>query len=248
MVKDILIVVTFLTRIPIKINFVFGEEELGRTSRYFPLVGFLIGMLVALILYLFSGIHVQLASALAILTGILLTGGLHLDGLMDTTDGIFSARSRERMLEIMKDSRVGAHGVTGAVIILLLKFVLYQMVVDAHGIFWIVPMAFVFSRWIMVYTILYFPGARSEGLGQIYKKFQRRSDFPIATGLTLLPLVIFQDWFTLVPIVVSLGMVWLCCRSIQKALGGLTGDVYGAMAELSEVLFILSYLVLQAVT
>ncbi|MEL7568021.1 MAG: adenosylcobinamide-GDP ribazoletransferase [Dehalobacterium sp.] len=246
MVKEIIIVLTFLTRIPIKISFSYGAEEMGRTSRYFPFVGLIIGQAVAIIIYLGSFIDVQLASVLGILTGILLTGGLHLDGFMDTADGIFSARTRERMLEIMKDSRVGAHGVTAAVILLLLKFVLYGMMGENYiNVFWVIPMAFIFSRWIMVYAILFFPGARKEGLGHIFTTYKRVWDFPIASMLTVLPVIIFQNWITLIPLIAAFSVVCLFCRSVQRTLGGLTGDIYGALAELSEVVFILFYVTTQ---
>lgn len=246
MFKEILIVLTFLTRIPLKINFSYGAEEMGRTSRYFPLVGLIIGLVVATIVYLGSFIDIQLAAVLGILTGILLTGGLHLDGFMDTADGIFSARTRQRMLEIMKDSRVGAHGVTACVILLLLKFVLYGMVGKNHlDIFWVIPMAFIFSRWTMVYAILFFPGARKEGLGHIFITYKRVWDFPIASILTVLPIIIFQNWITLIPLIAAFCVVWLYCRSIQKILGGLTGDIYGSLAELSEVVFMLIYFITQ---
>ncbi|MGI6684781.1 MAG: adenosylcobinamide-GDP ribazoletransferase [Bacillota bacterium] len=244
MIKEILIVFTFLTRIPFRINFSYGAEEMGRTSRYFPLVGLIIGLFVAIVIYLFSFIDYQLAAVLGLLTGIILTGGLHLDGFMDTADGIFSARTREQMLEIMKDSRVGAHGVTACVILLLLKFVLYGIVEKNHlDIFWLIPMAFIFSRWAMAYAILFFPGARNQGLGYIFITYKRNSDFPIASILTILPVIIFQHWMTLIPLILSFFLVWLYLRSILKILGGLTGDIYGSLAETSEVFFIMTYLI-----
>lgn len=242
MVKELIIVLTFLTRIPIKINFSYGAKEMGRTSRYFPLVGLIIGLAVATIIYLASFIDLQLASVLGILTGILLTGGLHLDGFMDTADGIFSARTRERMLEIMKDSHVGAHGVTAACILLLLKFALYGMIGKSYlDILWVIPMAFIFSRWSMVYAILYFPGARKEGLGHMFTTYKRKWDFPIASMFTVLPVILFQNWITLISLIPAFFFIWLYCRSIGDILGGLTGDTYGALAELSEIIFILTY-------
>jgi adenosylcobinamide-GDP ribazoletransferase len=245
MIKELIIVLTFLTRIPLKINFTYGAEEMGKTSRYFPLAGLIIGLLVAAAVYLFSFINGQLAAVLGLLTGIILTGGLHLDGFMDTADGIFSARDRERMLEIMKDSRVGAHGVTACVILLLLKFVLYGMLEGSDNIFWIIPIAFIFSRWAMAYAILFYPGARKEGLAHIFITHKRISDFPIATLLTILPVVIFQNWLTLLPMIISFALVWWYLKSMQRILGGLTGDIYGSLAELSEVFFILSFMVVE---
>ena len=243
MFKSLIIAVTFLTRIPLPVNFVYGEAEMGRTAPYFPLVGGLIGLLVAAAAWLFGTIDAQLGAVTAILAGILLTGGLHLDGAMDTADGIFSARTRERMLEIMKDSHVGAHGVTAAVILLLSKFVLYQMVIKAGLVFWLIPMAFLFSRWAMVMAILAFPGARAKGLGQIFIQHGRRTDGYLAAFLTVLPILVCQAWTTTVPLVLAAAAAWLVCRSLVKILGGLTGDTYGALAELMEVVFIFLCLV-----
>lgn len=244
MIKEIIIVFTFLTRIPLKINFSYGAEEMGKTSRYFPLVGLVIGLCTASIIYLFGFINMQLGAVLGLLTGIFLTGGLHLDGLMDTADGIFSARTRDQMLEIMKDSRVGAHGVTACVILLLLKFTLYGIAgQNIFHTFWIIPLAFVFSRWTMAYAILFYPGARNKGLGYIFITYKRSLDFPIATLLTILPVIIFQHWLAFFPLVLSFCFIWLYLRSIQRLLGGLTGDIYGSLAEISEVIFILSYLI-----
>lgn len=238
--KNILIVIAFLTRIPVKINFSFGEEELGKTARYFPLVGLLLGLLVAGVVYVFGFIDVQLGAVMGIITGIALTGGLHLDGAMDTADGIFSARTPERMLEIMKDSRVGAHGVTTAVILLLFKFVLYQNIWQSGKIFWAIPMAFIISRWLMVLAILYFPGARPNGLGHIFVKYKRPADFPIATVIALAPVVIFAQWISFIPIVTVFGFSWIFCTYLRHVLGGLTGDTYGALTELSEVVYLLA--------
>lgn len=244
MIKEMIIALTFLTRIPLEINFTYGAEDMGKTARYFPLVGLILGLTVATAIYLFSFIDVQLAAVIGILTGILLTGGFHLDGFMDTADGIFSARTRERMLEIMKDSRVGAHGVTAAIILLLLKFVLYGMVGKNHpDVFWVVIMAYIFSHWSMVYAILFFPCARKEGLGHIFITHKRKSDFPIATILTVLPVLIFQNWFAFIPLIATFFLIWLYCSRIVKILGGLTGDVHGAVSEITEVLFILIYII-----
>jgi len=244
MLKEIIIVITFLTRIPLKINFTYGAEDMGKTSCYFPVAGLIIGFFVALTLYLIGFIDSQLAAVLGLLMGILLTGGLHLDGFMDTADGIFSARDRDRMLEIMKDSHVGAHGVTACIILLLLKFVLYGISIRSlNNVFWIIPMAFIFSRWAMVYAILFYPGARNQGLAQIFITYKRKWDFPIASIFTILPIIIFQQWITLIPLVVSFCLVWWYLRSIQKILGGLTGDIYGSLAEISEVFFIASFLI-----
>jgi len=240
--KSLIIAITFLTRIPIPVRFVYGEAEMGRTGPLFPLVGGLLGLLVAAAALAAGLIDSQLGAVTALLAGILLTGGLHLDGAMDTADGIFSARTRERMLEIMKDSHVGAHGVTAAVILLLFKFVLYHRAIADGQALWLIPMAFIFSRWVMVMAILNFPGAREKGLGQIFIRHGRGSDGWVATGLMVLPVLLLRDQLAVTAILAAALIAWLICRHLVKILGGLTGDTYGALAEISEPLFLLLYL------
>jgi adenosylcobinamide-GDP ribazoletransferase len=120
---DFLIALQFLTRIHLVRQVNIAPETFGACVRWFPLVGALIGAILAGVLYFadpYLPIH-TLAAALIILE-FFLTGGLHCDGLMDSADGLLSGRPRERMLEIMKDSRVGAHGVTAFVLLALAKW------------------------------------------------------------------------------------------------------------------------------
>jgi len=244
MFKRLIIVLTFLTRIPIPVKSEFREKDLGRTTGYFPLVGLLISIPILGTTIVFSRINAQLGAIAGVITGILVTGGLHLDGLMDTADGLFSARTRERILEIMKDSRVGAHGVTAAVVVLLTKYVIYQALITEDDYLWALPLGLIFSRWMMVFSILNFPAARKEGLGHIFIKYKTWWDFPVATGAVIIAAIILSDrWFSFVPLWAAFLISWLWCRSVHKKLGGLTGDIYGALAEFSEILFLFLLLV-----
>ena len=111
--KSFIVAAQFLTRIPLKINMEVSNEEFGGSQKAFIFVGFLIGAVLSGAFY-FLNFHVPpfILGALLLFLEILISGGLLLDGFMDTCDGIFSARPRERALEIMKDSRVGAHSVS----------------------------------------------------------------------------------------------------------------------------------------
>lgn len=238
MIKHILISLTFLTRIPIRINFTFGEEDFGKTLRYFPIAGMVIGSLVSLGMYIFGMIAYELGAIIGVFLGIMLTGGLHLDGVMDTADGVFSARSKEKMLEIMKDSRVGAHGVTAGIILILFKFVVYQIVLKQDNFIWFIIMSFILSRWVLVFVTLNFEGARKEGIAQIFIKYKRPGDFFVASMFTLMPVIVFAKWISLIPVFITIIIIWLISRYLVNLLGGLTGDTYGAMAEMSEVLFL----------
>lgn len=234
--RAVLTALRFLTRIPFPGPHS-GSEGLGRATAFFPIVGGLIGLLLA-------GVNVcaallwqneAVANALVIVTLTLVTGGLHLDGLMDICDGVFGGHSRERALEIMKDSRVGAFGVLGAVCLLLLKFS-FLFAVPAE-IKWralvFMPVA---GRWAFVYAIAAFPYARPEGTGKAFKEQVRwqqlfwASVLSVAIGASL-----FRLWLPIFALFI-LAATHLLGRYLTGKLGGLTGDAYGAIGEVVEVL------------
>lgn len=136
-----LIGLQFLTRIRLVRQTEWTAEDFGRSTRFFPLVGLVLGICYALFawLLLYAVGMRALTAALLLVLPLLLTGGLHADGFMDTADGVFSGRDRERKLEIMKDSRVGAFGVVSFV---MLMFVQYALISDMHPLL-LIPALFV---------------------------------------------------------------------------------------------------------
>lgn len=240
--KAFLTALQFLTRIRVASQQDFSAEGFGRSVRYFPLVGAVIGAILAAFYYLAEGYlpsHV-LAAGLVVLE-ILLTGGIHTDGLMDTADGVFSGRSQERMLEIMKDSRVGANGVAVFGCVLLLK---WSLIMDlppglAMGALFVMP---TISRMAMVMGITLFPYARPEGMGKAFAEFAGKKAFLFAIGLTLI-LIAPMRWFALPAALAAVTFTWLFAGYVTRILGGLTGDVYGAIAELNEILVLAVVLV-----
>jgi adenosylcobinamide-GDP ribazoletransferase len=182
----------------------------------------------------------HLSSVLLLLLPLLLTGGLHADGFMDTMDGVFSGRSRERKLEIMKDSRVGANGVTSFVLLLLLN---WAILLDMPP-FWLVPALFVMpviGRCMMVGAITCFPYARPEGMGKAFAEYAGKKSLWLAFFLTV---VCVAPWGPLAGAAFLVSAVFTVCfaRYITGVLGGLTGDVYGALTLLNEVLVLLVFL------
>jgi adenosylcobinamide-GDP ribazoletransferase len=221
------------------------ESELVIGSLYFPLVGLLIGFVLCLLsLLLGPYLPSQVLSAILIVVGIVLTGGLHLDGLMDACDGLFGGTSRERKLEIMRDSRVGSFGVLGGVSIILLKFALlvslspYQLAL----VFLLILPA---SRWAMVLAIYLFPCARSTGLGTAVRQVVTTSRIIIAAFLAILIVITVGHLIGLCVVgmatLVALALGWWVTRN----LGGLTGDIYGMIAEVTEVVCLLLLVMLR---
>ena len=234
--NSFLIGLQFLTRIHLVKQTVWTAEDFGRSTRFFPLDGLVLGICYALAAWLLLyalGMR-SLTAALLLILPLLLTGGLHADGFMDTADGVFSGRERERKLEIMKDSRVGAFGVVSFV---MLMFVQFALLSDLAPML-LVPALFVMpiiGRLAMVLAVACFPYAREDGMGKTFADMADRSTVVIAALTTI---VLVLPWGMLPALALVLGTIFalLFCRMITNVLGGVTGDVYGATTVLTETL------------
>lgn len=240
--KHFITALQFLTRIRLTGRNEFTDEDFGRSVKFFPLVGAVIGALLAVFYHLAGGwLPVHVLAAVLIVLEIVLTGGLHCDGLMDTMDGIFSGRTRERMLEIMRDSRVGANGVAAFGCLLLLK---WSLLCDlpSGGLATALYVMPVLGRLAMVIGITSFPYARPAGMGRVFALFAGRPAL-IMAGVLALVLVVPGGLVALAAAAVAAGFAWLFGHYVSRRLGGLTGDVYGAITELAELWVLAVYLI-----
>lgn len=233
-----LLVMQLFTKIPVHREIRFDEDQFRTGILFFPVVGLLIGLLqagVAAAVYMVFSKEISVLLSMAFV--ILLTGALHLDGLADTMDGILSARRREQMLVIMKDSRIGTHGVLALIFSILLKYVFLMEVSEAMllPVLVTLPVAGRTAMAVMLWGSEY---ARKEGLGNLFigKTLPRDSIFAGLTGAVLV-YVITGVWgvFSLVLVLI---ITLLFRRHLNAVLGGLTGDTLGAMNELSELVYI----------
>lgn len=230
----------FLTRIKFSSAREWSPEGFSRSVLWFPLIGLLAGAILARVNYVLVQLAtpVFLRSILLLLGEFLILGVLMYDGFMDTCDGVFSARDRARMLEIMKDSHVGANGVLGAVLLLLTKFALYASL-PAEILTLALVMAFLFTRSMMVFFIICYPYARNSGIGKMFKDYAK--GWYWLPGLVLTCLVAF--YFGMVYLLaVGVGFVLLngVAQFLKNQLGGLTGDTYGFLTEVGEAVFMLA--------
>ncbi|MEM7013332.1 MAG: adenosylcobinamide-GDP ribazoletransferase [Verrucomicrobiota bacterium] len=232
---------SFLTLIPVSSKPAAAENpglDLGKALYTFPLVGLIVGAISVAFAWLASvsfGPPMHIIFALA--ASAVVTAGLHLDGLADSGDALLSWRSRERKLEIMKDSRVGVMGVLS----LILIFVIKGGALIALGEFWWIGvlLAPAWGRWAALYGIQWFPTAAKDGLAADVGGSRRCAQFWIGSSYLLIGSVAFliwkDNWFA--AILVPIG-VWFsiqeCARAMTKSLGGLTGDTYGALSEIGE--------------
>jgi adenosylcobinamide-GDP ribazoletransferase len=221
----------FLTVLPVGTARIAPADELQRSRAYFPLVGACLGAIAAIVdlaTRLVLPPSVTTVLVLAVLA--FLTGGLHLDGLMDSCDGLFGWRTSAERLAIMRDSRVGSYGVTGGVLVLLLQFACLSSLTGWLRTGGIVAMT-TLGRWAMVYATVAFPYARAEGLGTAFTQGAGRRELVVATLLALAigsaalgpggPPLLVVAWLT----------AWLVARATLQKLPGLTGDSYGAINE-----------------
>lgn len=228
-----------LTIIPVRIQY--GERDAIEESLvWFPFAGLLIGFVMAITGYisgLFSG---ALFSAMMItLSGIIMSGGLHADGLADTADGLFSRKDKDRMLEIMKDSRIGTFGVLALMVVLMARFAAIAEFAGSNtvALLIIVPVAGRVSLILSCYKTV---PARNEGMGQAF--IGKSKTKTVLSGIAFLSAAAFLCYRVtghtgvlaplLFPLILIPGI--LINTHITRKIGGLTGDTLGAVSEITE--------------
>ena len=225
----------FLTVIPVPGAWGSGEAELAGSVPFFPVVGLLLGALSALVAWGVSLVAPPLVSSAVIVVVLLaFSGGLHMDGLADAADGLLSARPRERVLEIMQDSHVGALGVVAIVCVLLVKFA--SLASLAPGNLWraafLMPVA---GRCALVVHMALLRYVRPGGLGAVF--FRQRPVGAAVGAVMVLALgswaVVGADGFIVAGACVAVTLGLAAC--FRHRLGGATGDTLGATCEIVEI-------------
>lgn len=251
--NEFLIGLQFLTRIFIVKQSVWTEKSFGESVKYFPAVGAVLGIFYAAIVGTinFFGLPL-LTGAVGFASMIILTGGIHCDGLMDSADGLFSGREREKILEIMKDSRTGSFGVVSMILIAALE--ISTLIELAFLSTWWLCVAIysapIIARLMMVVTIGAFPYARAEGMGKAFAKFTTRRTIIFATGETILllfPLSFISEKIFIcagVATLIALIVTWRFAKFSVEKIGGVTGDIYGAVTTLAEMFALITFLLI----
>lgn len=280
------IALQFLTRLKIVNQTEWSVEDFGKSVVAFPYVGLIIGLILALLYGILSPfIPLVPLMLILVIAEFLITGGLHADGLMDTSDGLFSGRERDRKLEIMKDSRIGSFGVVAFVFVTLLKWQLLTVIPTAEFI----PMALIMmplmSRWSLVLSIRSYPYAREQGMGAAFANlapkhvitYNTLSTFFMPIVILLIGVILYTLLYGVYSIfsiadvgyvvglgvlvyatlgifqinIVSMIITYIINRILNhyivKQLGGTTGDTYGFVVEVTEVLLLLIYIIILSV-
>ncbi len=243
--RRLTLAVTFLTGVPLKVEGDVSPGDLWGSMGWYPLVGLAMGgaawAVYAGLIWFLPGL---VAATLVVILLELLTRGLHLDGLMDTADGILSGAPRERALEIMKDHNVGAMGVAAAVLVLVLKVAALGALARADAAAPLLA-GWCAARTLPALNVYWWPYARSAGTGEAFTREHTPGPLQLAGGLLLAGVVVAGlaglwagaagSWYAgLLTAVVAMAVALGVQAAVAKRLGGLTGDVYGMGIELAE--------------
>ncbi len=233
--RGLLTAIGFLTAVPAGAQGEFREGDFGRASAWFPAVGLLIGLALAGVDWCGRAVwDAYVAAALVTAAAVVVTGGLHIDGLMDTADALFSGQTRERMLEIMRDARSGALGVAAGVCVLLAKFAAYGHLAGVEH--WrVIAAAPVVGRLGMVVAVAAFPYAREAGTGARFAAEVGWRHMVVAMAVCAAVCVGLLGWTGLSLFGLGAGLAVGLGAYASRKLGGVTGDVYGATNEVVEV-------------
>ena len=230
----------FVSILPVPQSWAGDEKSLSRSVKVFPIAGLIMAAIAALCVWLLGIVLPQIVvAAIAVVLVAFITRGLHLDGLADTADGFWSVSDRQRTLEIMKDSFIGAMGVIAIASVLLLKFACLSTL--GEDVLWRGVLLMVLSgRCMMTLPISIFPYARKEGgLGKLF--YETRSVFNAVLAVFV---VLMVGWVVagdagviavIAAAVVTIGFGFYC----KYKIGGVTGDTIGATCEIAEVVTVI---------
>lgn len=247
--KIFLTALMFYTRFPVKKIEGWSETMLNKSTRYFPLMGIIVGGVGALV---FIGavqiFPISLAILLSMIATIFFTGAFHEDGFADFCDGFGGGLTKERILEIMKDSRIGTYGSIALLMILGVKFSALTQI-EIERIPFVIIAGHAVSRLFPVLLIYTSEYARLDASSKTKPVGKADSTFSLLFALAIGGSTLFLlSWIEAVIILTILTIVFLLFRKyINKKLGGYTGDILGALQQLCEVFFYLSMVAIQSI-
>lgn len=229
----------FLTISPTLIKRMFTSQEMGRAVGWFPLVGVALGLSLYGVNYLAQSIlPVSVSSAITLFAWVIFTRAFHLDGFMDTCDGLFGGWTPERRLEIMKDSRMGAFGVAGGVLVLITE---YSALASSTNLFPAIMLATTLGRWASPIVIYAFPYVREDGLGVEMKRNVSIRHVIHATLIAGVTAWLVSGWLGFLLMLGAILTGLLIALYAMRLLSGLTGDIYGTVTTLVEMLMLIVF-------
>lgn len=240
--KSLVLMLQFLTKLPINININAEKEDFSKGVIWFPLVGLIIGMLLSGVYFISQLVFsTLLVSVVVVSFEIFITGGLHLDGLADSFDGLYSYREKDRMLEIMKDSRIGANGVLILILNIILKIVLINEL-EVEYIYFALMLMPVVSRFTVVLLSRFSKYARANGMGGFFIGETSNVQFVTSLLFTILFSLIYVKSLLLLLVIAICTFIFR--KHVYDKIDGITGDILGAWVEISEIIYLIGFIVI----
>ena len=247
-----ILTIRFLTRIPLplKNNEIISEEEFSKGIIFYPIIGFIVGIINFIIfnLIFFLTSSILISSIFFVLSNILVTGAFHIDGLADSYDGLYSSRKKERILEIMKDSRIGTNGALAILFDIILKISIVYFIGKEFDIIHciiIIILSPVAGKMVIPIFLMSKYARNKNGLGSIYLKNQNIfiNIFTIISGFLIINIFIKSYSYLIIILTCTISAI-LFKKHCENIIDGMTGDTFGAGFELIEIIFMMCYLVL----
>jgi adenosylcobinamide-GDP ribazoletransferase len=239
MIKGLILSFQFLTRIPLNVEIEMNSMNIAKSTFFFPFTGLAIGALSAGAYYIGLFMGKDIAALLGVLILIFITGGLHIDGLSDTCDGFFSAREKDKVLEIMKDSRSGTFGVIAIVVDILVKYILMSRL--QANVLTCLMLSCANARLTAVMLMSFTKTARPGGLGAMFSDSTTKRYFYLGSSIYVALIISVLGVKSLIPLAAVLASSLLVAYKSYRTIGGLTGDVYGANIEICEIVSIAAF-------
>ncbi len=244
-VRPFLAALRFLTRVPVPDATPLSDSDLGRSPLFYPLVGLIIGLLLVALKGILHGVPDALVAALVLAVWVLLTGGLHLDGLADSADAwVGGLGDRERTLAIMKDPCSGPAGVSALVLILITKFAALQALINEAGAVNLLA-APLLGRTAVLLLLLTTAYVRRGGMGSVPARDlpRRAGALVVAVACVLVPLTLGTVGLWLLA---GAGAAFVVLRiAMTRRIGGTSGDTAGALVEVVETAVLATAAVVQ---
>lgn len=247
--EQFIILIQFMTRIPIPLKISYSEKKFGKSIKFFPLVGLIIGLILyfanfLIIVYLKNIFYNKTIIAIfLIILEILIVGIIHIDGLADTFDGLFSYAKKEKMLEIMKDSRIGTNGAVVLILYFITKTVLISEIITTNPKYLIIfPIIARLSTPVNAGLSNY---ARKSGMSNAI--ISENGIFEVIFSLALSIILVFYIIGIKGIVAISIAFVFIIIfmLNVRKKIDGITGDTMGACLELTSILVLFLGIVLR---
>lgn len=226
----------FLTRLYIPINVDWNYDNLKRSLTWFGLVGAVVGGLLCILMKVCIrfGVNYSVTSAITLILWLYITGAMHIDGISDMADGFFSNKDKEKTLEIMKDSHVGAFGVIAIVFVLLIKYEMLKEFLISDNRLFLIIIPPIFARLGAGFVLSFYDTTKKSGLGYTFHSTKPGAFWLIGfLFFSILSIILYYK--SIIFIILSIIISILLAYWAKKKIGGLNGDIYGAIVEIIEI-------------